>query len=159
MIAPREAAEIQEHRGNPLICPETPVLRYPTLAGVPPGGSQPCVDATASIAFGHPYHTYYNALAHSFLSLARVLLLLHVPRFPFHDSTGFAFVKKNKWKTIHLGFCKGPKSNSQEGLWGCPLGTLWEPLGRSSGAFLEAFRGSKNTEDRHRFASSTGGFF
>ena len=66
------------------------ILRYPILAGVPPGGSQPYVDATALIAFGRLYHTHYNALAYSFLSVARVLPLLHVPRFPFHDSTGFA---------------------------------------------------------------------
>ena len=65
------------------------ILRYPILAGVPPGGSQPYVDATALIAFGRLYHTHYNALAYSFLSVARVLPLLHVPRFPFHDSTGF----------------------------------------------------------------------
>ena len=58
-------------------------LRYPILAGVPPGGSQPYVDATALIAFGRLYHTHYNALAYSFLSVARVLPLLHVPRFPF----------------------------------------------------------------------------
>ena len=64
------------------------ILRYPILAGVPPGGSQPYVDATALIAFGRLYHTHYNALAYSFLSVARVLPLLHVPRFPFHDSTG-----------------------------------------------------------------------
>ena len=63
-------------------------LRYPILAGVPPGGSQPYVDATALIAFGRLYHTHYNALEYSFLSVARILPLLHVPRFPFHDSTG-----------------------------------------------------------------------
>ena len=28
-----------------------------------------------------------------FLSLARVLLLLHFPRFPFHDSTGFGMIE------------------------------------------------------------------
>ena len=69
-------------------------LRCPILAGVPPGGSQPCVDATALIAFGRPYHTYYHALAHSVLSVARELPLLHVPRFPFHDSSGFGFCCK-----------------------------------------------------------------
>ena len=68
------------------------ILRYPILAVVPPGGSQPYVDATALIAFGRLYHTHYNALAYSFLSVARVLPLLHVPRFPFHDSTGFHFL-------------------------------------------------------------------
>ena len=69
------------------------IFRYPILAGVPPGGSQPYVDATALIAFGRLYHTHYNALAYSFLSVARVLPLLHVPRFPFHDRTGF----ENQW--------------------------------------------------------------
>ena len=74
------------------------ILRYPFLAGVPPGGSQPYVDATALIAFGRLYHTHYNALAYSFLSVARVLPLLHVPRFPFHDSTGFLFCCKTNRK-------------------------------------------------------------
>ena len=74
------------------------ILRYPILAGVPPGGSQPYVDATALIAFGRLYHTHYNALAYSFLSVARVLPLLHVPRFPFHDSTGFRFCCKTNRK-------------------------------------------------------------
>ena len=74
------------------------ILRYPILAGVPPGGSQPYVDATALIAFGRLYHTHYNALAYSFLSVARVLPLLHVPRFPFHDSTGSRFCCKTNGK-------------------------------------------------------------
>ena len=79
------------------------ILRYPILAGVPPGGSQPYVDATALIAFGRLYHTHYNALAYSFLSVARVLPLLHVPRFPFHDSTGFRFCCKTNGKPYALG--------------------------------------------------------
>ena len=76
------------------------LLRYPTLAGVPPGGSQPCVDATASIAFGRRYHTYYNTLAHSFLFVACVVLLLHVPRFPFHDSTGLEYISISYVKPV-----------------------------------------------------------
>ena len=78
------------------------ILRYPILAGVPPGGSQPYVDATALIAFGRLYHTHYNALAYSFLSVARVLPLLHVPRFPFHDSTGFCFPFKTNGKHYNV---------------------------------------------------------
>ena len=65
------------------------ILRYPILAGVPPGGSQPRVDATASIAFGRRYHPHYHALAYLFLSVARVLPLLHVPRFPFMIALAF----------------------------------------------------------------------
>ena len=87
------------------------ILRYPILAGVPPGGSQPYVDATALIAFGRLYHTHYNALAYSFLSVARVLPLLHVPRFPFHDSTGFNFLCISKGK-VYVFENKGYPSSS-----------------------------------------------
>ena len=78
------------------------IRRYPILAGVPPGGSQPYVDATALIAFGRLYPTHYYALAYSFLSVARVLPLLHVPRFPFHDSIGFSFLFQTNRKPYIL---------------------------------------------------------
>ena len=65
------------------------VIRYPILGRVPPGGSPPTypfVNAAAYIAFGCALS---SSRAYLFLSVARVLFLLHCPRFPFHDSTGF----------------------------------------------------------------------
>ena len=115
------------------------ILRYPTLAGVPPGGSQPCVDATASIAFGRPYHTYYNSLAHSFLSVARVLLLLHVPRFPFHDSTGVENPLFFLRKTIHSdGVLDARFQLDRQG-----------PSGSTFGVHHGTSQGSKNFKEIH----------
>ena len=47
------------------------------------------------------------AQANLLLTVARVLLLWHLPRFPFHDSTGFHFLLKNTMKTIHFWKIKG----------------------------------------------------
>ena len=75
-----------------------------------------------------------------------VLLLLHFPSFPFHDSTGFRFCYKTYEKPYIVASIQVPEWALWRALWEAPLGPLWEPLGRSSGASLGAFRGSKNTE-------------
>ena len=63
--------------------------------------------------------------------------------------TGFRFCCKTNGKPYNLAPLRVPERALWRALWEGPLGPLWGPLGRSSRAFLEAFRGSKNIEDRH----------
>ena len=86
-----------------------------------------------------------HALAYSFLCVASALPLLHVPRFPFHDSTGFRFCSKTNGKPYIWAPIGVPKRALWRGLWGASLGPSGWVLWGSPGAF----RGSKNTEVFH----------
>ena len=68
-------------------------LRYPILVGAPLGGPNHSV-ARRQLIVSIAHIAYDKALANLSLSDARALLLLHVPRFPFHDSTSFMFCCK-----------------------------------------------------------------
>ena len=78
-------------------------FRYPILGGVPPGGHPPApqpihlwrllfrLHSVAHAPFVLSIVNLLIGIAQSnlLLTVARVLLLLPFPRFPFHDSTGF----------------------------------------------------------------------
>ena len=97
--------EVTEHTRETESRPESESFRYLTLGGAPLGGpppTYPCVDVAVSIALLHLVSHYpavvfivllfcHAARANLFIPVARVLLLLHFPRFPFHDSTGSCF--------------------------------------------------------------------
>ena len=95
--AGRSFARVPESRREPPLTYPSRGPPWGILAGVPPGGPIPLSTLllqSHSLAHGPlivfiANSLYYDALAHVFLSVARVLLLLHLPRFPFHDSTGF----------------------------------------------------------------------
>ena len=77
--------------------------------------------------------------------VVRVLLLLHLPRFPFHDSTGFRFCIKTNGRPYFLAPIGVPKKGLCGALWrafwgaplrplrGVPPGLLWKLLWRFSG--------------------------
>ena len=107
MPAGRSFARVPESRREPPLSYPRRGPPWGILAGVPLGGPNPLLTLllqSHSLAHG-PLIVFitkimhYNALAHVFLSVARVLLLLHLPRFPFHDSTG--------WISGFLGFSEG----------------------------------------------------
>ena len=78
-------------------------LHYPILTGVPPGGTPPTPQPTHLWLLLCRLHSVAHApfvlsivklvcgiaQANLLLADARVLLLWHLRRFPFHDSTGF----------------------------------------------------------------------
>ena len=63
------------------------ILRCHAPAGAPLGGPNPLSTLLCQL-HSVPHIIHDRALAYSFLGVARALPLLHLPRFPFHDSTG-----------------------------------------------------------------------
>ena len=80
-------------------------FRYHILAGVPPGGTYPFVNAAAYIAFGCALS---SSRAYLFLSVARVLfsctvlasrsMIAQVPLFFLKKTTHFGDIKVHVWK-------------------------------------------------------------
>ena len=77
------------------------ILRCPAPAGASWGVPTPCQSYCVNCIRSPISYMIMLWHTHSFC-VASALLLLHVPRFPFHDSTGFQFWCKTTWKTIHF---------------------------------------------------------
>ena len=78
------------------------ILRCHAPAGAPLGGPNSLSTLLCQLD-SVPHIIHDRALAYSFLCVARTLPLSHVPRFPFHDSTGFCFCCKTNGKPYILG--------------------------------------------------------
>ena len=90
------------------------ILRCHAPAGAPLGGPNPLSTLRCQL-HSVPRIIHDRALAYSFLCVARALPLLHLPRFPFHDSTGFrsdaqTFIKQSPNQLLEAN--SGPKNLS-----------------------------------------------
>ena len=108
------------------------ILRCPAPAGAPLGGPNPLSTLLCQL-HSAPHIIHDHTLAYSFLCVASALPLLHVPRFPFHDSTGFEnpcisigkpYIFESKGNHVYAHFPFGSTGAEREHI----RGASWDPL-------------------------------